>query len=268
MGMAADPAHGGPWPAADGDELRERHGRARPVLRCRTRSCCRRVRSRGAGAAWQRGDQGALPAQADKRGMVGDDEPDRAAGGLGRGGGSPPGRSLRATAPYRDHTGRKIYHLLGRQRHERECRAPGCWSRFCRTRRGGPRGSRCFLVPKLIPDDAGQPGLANAVKVVSLEHKMGLTVALDLRAAYTRARPAVLSGERTAANGRRCSTMMNNARLWPVAVAWRLDSPMRPTQAAVAIWPPTQAGPVVLIKGGTGTILGSCPDVRRMPIGD
>lgn len=38
----------------------------------------------------------------------------------------------------------------------------------------GTRGISLFMVPKFIPDENGEPGEANAVKVVSLEHKMGL----------------------------------------------------------------------------------------------
>jgi hypothetical protein len=38
----------------------------------------------------------------------------------------------------------------------------------------GTRGISLFLVPKYLPDAAGRPGAANALKVVSLEHKMGL----------------------------------------------------------------------------------------------
>lgn len=34
----------------------------------------------------------------------------------------------------------------------------------------GPKGISLFLVPKYIPDNAGKPGKANALKVVSLEH--------------------------------------------------------------------------------------------------
>ncbi|WP_394199477.1 acyl-CoA dehydrogenase [Litoreibacter albidus] len=38
----------------------------------------------------------------------------------------------------------------------------------------GTKGISLFMVPKLIPDEAGNPGVANSLKVVSLEHKMGL----------------------------------------------------------------------------------------------
>lgn len=37
----------------------------------------------------------------------------------------------------------------------------------------GAKGLSLFVVPKLIPDETGQPGLRNAVSCVSIEHKMG-----------------------------------------------------------------------------------------------
>ncbi len=38
----------------------------------------------------------------------------------------------------------------------------------------GTRGISLFMVPKLIPDDNGNPGVANSLRVVSLEHKLGI----------------------------------------------------------------------------------------------
>lgn len=38
----------------------------------------------------------------------------------------------------------------------------------------GTRGISLFMVPKLIPDADGRPGVANNLRVVSLEHKMGI----------------------------------------------------------------------------------------------
>ncbi|AGT07371.1 acyl-CoA dehydrogenase [Paracoccus aminophilus] len=38
----------------------------------------------------------------------------------------------------------------------------------------GTRGISLFMVPKFLPDDSGNPGLANELRVVSLEHKMGI----------------------------------------------------------------------------------------------
>ncbi len=38
----------------------------------------------------------------------------------------------------------------------------------------GTKGISLFLVPKILPDDGGALGVANALKVVSLEHKLGI----------------------------------------------------------------------------------------------
>lgn len=38
----------------------------------------------------------------------------------------------------------------------------------------GTKGISLFLVPKYLPDENGEAGVANSLKVVSLEHKMGL----------------------------------------------------------------------------------------------
>ncbi|OIP86403.1 MAG: acyl-CoA dehydrogenase [Rhodobacterales bacterium CG2_30_65_12] len=75
----------------------------------------------------------------------------------------------------------------------------------------GTRGISLFMVPKLLPDAAGEPGEANALKVVSLEHKLGLHASPTCVMAYDRA-VGWLVGE--AHNGMAAMfTMMNNARL-------------------------------------------------------
>src|SRR5690606_16320207 len=38
----------------------------------------------------------------------------------------------------------------------------------------GTKGISLFMVPKFLPDAAGNPGQANSLKVVSLEHKLGI----------------------------------------------------------------------------------------------
>ena len=38
----------------------------------------------------------------------------------------------------------------------------------------GTKGISLFMVPKFLPDEDGRPGRANSLKVVSLEHKMGI----------------------------------------------------------------------------------------------
>jgi acyl-CoA dehydrogenase len=75
----------------------------------------------------------------------------------------------------------------------------------------GTRGISLFLVPKFLPDAAGNPGARNAVRVVSLEHKLGIhgspTCVLDFEGA---------TGWLVGAPHRGMAamfTMMNNARL-------------------------------------------------------
>jgi alkylation response protein AidB-like acyl-CoA dehydrogenase len=119
----------------------------------------------------------------------------------------------------------------------------------------GTKGISLFLVPKFIPDAAGDPGERNSLRVVSLEHKLGLhgspTAVLEFDGAT-----GWLVGEE---NGGMAAmfTMMNNARLGVgmqgVGVA---DAAL---QHAVAYAKDRKQGKV----GGTGTIIEHA-DVRRM----
>ncbi|WP_136441807.1 acyl-CoA dehydrogenase [Pacificoceanicola onchidii] len=75
----------------------------------------------------------------------------------------------------------------------------------------GTKGISLFLVPKLIPDETGNPGVANTLKVVSLEHKLGLHGSPTCVMQYDGA-TGWLVGEPH--DGMRAMfTMMNNARL-------------------------------------------------------
>ncbi|MFP7569580.1 acyl-CoA dehydrogenase [Marivita sp. S2033] len=75
----------------------------------------------------------------------------------------------------------------------------------------GTKGISLFLVPKLIPDEAGNPGVANTLKVVSLEHKMGLHGSPTAVMQYDGAKGWLIGKEH---DGMRAMfTMMNNARL-------------------------------------------------------
>ncbi|MFZ7093326.1 acyl-CoA dehydrogenase [Primorskyibacter sp. 2E233] len=75
----------------------------------------------------------------------------------------------------------------------------------------GTKGISLFLVPKLIPDEDGNPGVANSLKVVSLEHKLGLHGSPTCVMQYDGAQ-GWLVGEPH--DGMRAMfTMMNNARL-------------------------------------------------------
>jgi alkylation response protein AidB-like acyl-CoA dehydrogenase len=77
--------------------------------------------------------------------------------------------------------------------------------------RPGTKGISLFLVPKYLPDEEGRPGVANALKVVSLEHKMGLHGSPTCVMQYDGAK-GWLVGE---PHGGMAAmfTMMNNARL-------------------------------------------------------
>ncbi|MEX0281290.1 MAG: acyl-CoA dehydrogenase [Arenibacterium sp.] len=75
----------------------------------------------------------------------------------------------------------------------------------------GTKGISLFLVPKYLPDEHGLPGMANSLKVVSLEHKLGLHGSPTCVMQYDDAK-GWLVGE---PNGGMAAmfTMMNNARL-------------------------------------------------------
>ncbi|WCR11400.1 acyl-CoA dehydrogenase [Paracoccus stylophorae] len=69
-------------------------------------------------------------------------------------------------------TGQKIYITWG----DSDVTENVCHAVLARLPDGakGTRGISLFLVPKFIPDGDGRPGVANSLKVVSLEEKMGI----------------------------------------------------------------------------------------------
>ena len=75
----------------------------------------------------------------------------------------------------------------------------------------GTRGISLFMVPKLIPDAAGNPGARNALRVVSLEHKLGIHGSPTCVMAFEGATGWLVGKP----NGGMAAmfTMMNNARL-------------------------------------------------------
>ncbi|KUJ76397.1 acyl-CoA dehydrogenase [Ruegeria marisrubri] len=75
----------------------------------------------------------------------------------------------------------------------------------------GTRGISLFLVPKFIPDENGNPGVANDLKVVSLEHKMGLHGSPTCVMQYDGAKGWLVGQEHKGMAA--MFTMMNNARL-------------------------------------------------------
>ena len=75
----------------------------------------------------------------------------------------------------------------------------------------GTKGISLFMVPKLIPDADGKPGVANGLKVVSLEHKMGIHGSPTCVMAYEGATGWLVGEENKGMAA--MFTMMNNARL-------------------------------------------------------
>ncbi|WP_306151463.1 acyl-CoA dehydrogenase [Roseovarius sp. MMSF_3281] len=125
----------------------------------------------------------------------------------------------------------------------------------------GTKGISLFMVPKLIPDADGTPGERNALKVVSLEHKMGLHGSPTCVMSYEGA-TGWLVGEEN--DGMRAMfTMMNNARLGVGGQGIGVAEGAYQTALAYAQDRTQGRSP---IEGGTGTILDHA-DVRRMLLG-
>ncbi|MEZ5770854.1 MAG: acyl-CoA dehydrogenase [Defluviimonas denitrificans] len=75
----------------------------------------------------------------------------------------------------------------------------------------GTKGISLFIVPKYLPDADGNPGKANALKVVSLEHKLGLHGSPTCVMSYEGATGWLVGEENKGMAA--MFTMMNNARL-------------------------------------------------------
>ncbi|KUJ78262.1 acyl-CoA dehydrogenase [Ruegeria profundi] len=75
----------------------------------------------------------------------------------------------------------------------------------------GTKGISLFLVPKFLPDENGNPGVANDLKVVSVEHKMGLHGSPTCVMQYDGAKGWLVGEEHGGMAA--MFTMMNNARL-------------------------------------------------------
>ncbi|PWG16523.1 acyl-CoA dehydrogenase [Salibaculum griseiflavum] len=119
----------------------------------------------------------------------------------------------------------------------------------------GTKGISLFMVPKMIPDEDGNPGARNSLRVVSLEHKMGLHGSPTAVMEYNGA-TGWLVGE---PHGGMAAmfTMMNNARLG--VGTHGIGVAEGAYQHALAYALDRRQGKV----GGTGTIV-EHPDVRRM----
>ncbi|MFW5641423.1 MAG: acyl-CoA dehydrogenase [Roseicyclus sp.] len=125
----------------------------------------------------------------------------------------------------------------------------------------GTKGISLFLVPARLPDADGNAGVANAVRVVSLEHKLGLHGSPTCVMQYDGA-TGWLIGEENAGMAA-MFTMMNNARLGVGVHA--LGAGEAAFQHALAYAEGRVQGRAIG-PGGTGTILDHA-DVRRMLTG-
>lgn len=119
----------------------------------------------------------------------------------------------------------------------------------------GTKGISLFLVPKFLPDAAGNPGQRNDLRVVSLEHKLGLHGSPTAVMEFDGATGWMVGPEN---NGMAAMfTMMNNARL---AVGTQgIGAAEGAFQKALAYALERKQGKV----GGTGAIVEHA-DVRRM----
>lgn len=75
----------------------------------------------------------------------------------------------------------------------------------------GPKGISLFLVPKFLPDAAGEPGERNPLEVVGLEHKMGLRASPTSVLQFDRAKGFLVGAPHAGLAA--MFTMMNAARL-------------------------------------------------------
>ncbi len=122
----------------------------------------------------------------------------------------------------------------------------------------GTKGISLFLVPKYIPDENGEPGVANSLRVVSLEHKMGLHGSPTAVMEYDNAAGWLVGEPHKGMSA--MFTMMNNARLG-VGVQG-LSVAEGAYQHALTFANERKQGRSP-VEGGTGTIIDHA-DVRRM----
>ncbi|MCC5964451.1 MAG: acyl-CoA dehydrogenase [Rhodobacteraceae bacterium] len=121
----------------------------------------------------------------------------------------------------------------------------------------GTRGISLFMVPKFIPDADGNPGTRNGVRVISLEHKLGLHGSPTAVMEYDRATGWLVGAPHKGMAA--MFTMMNNARVG-VGVQG-IGVAEGAYQHALAYSLDRQQGRTPL--SGTGAIIDHA-DVRRM----
>ncbi len=150
-------------------------------------------------------------------------------------------------------TGQKIYITWG----DHDLAANVCHLVLARLPGGGAgtKGISLFMVPKFIPDADGNPGHRNALRVVSLEHKLGIHGSPTAVMAYEGAQGWLVGPPQGGMAA--MFTMMNNARLG-VAVQG-VGIAEAAFQQALSYAQTRKQGAV----GGSGTIVEHA-DVRRM----
>ncbi|MCV2892924.1 acyl-CoA dehydrogenase [Lentibacter sp. XHP0401] len=122
----------------------------------------------------------------------------------------------------------------------------------------GTKGISLFLVPKFLPDNNGEAGVANTLKVVSLEHKLGLHGSPTAVMQYDGATGWLVGEENKGMAA--MFTMMNNARLGVGCQG--IGAGEGAYQKALAYAMERKQGRTP-VEGGTGTIVDHA-DVRRM----
>jgi len=122
----------------------------------------------------------------------------------------------------------------------------------------GTRGISLFLVPKRLPDAAGNAGVANALQVRGVEHKMGLHATPTCTMEYDGATGWLIGEEGSGMAA--MFTMMNNARLGVACQGVGVAEGA--TQAALA-WALARRQGRTPVGDGSGPIADHA-DVRRM----
>ncbi|QEU10228.1 acyl-CoA dehydrogenase [Paracoccus yeei] len=114
----------------------------------------------------------------------------------------------------------------------------------------GTRGISLFMVPKFIPDENGRPGVPNDLRVVSLEHKLGIHGSPTCVMSFEGAKGWLVGQEHKGMAA--MFTMMNCARLG-VGIQGVAQAEAALQQAVAYAAERNQMGPII-----------RHPDVRRM----
>ncbi|MCT8158923.1 acyl-CoA dehydrogenase [Pseudoruegeria sp. SHC-113] len=122
----------------------------------------------------------------------------------------------------------------------------------------GTKGISLFLVPKKLPDADGNPGVANSLRVVSLEHKMGIHGSPTAVMEFDGAKGWLVGEEHGGMKA--MFTMMNNARVGVAAQGVAMAEAAYQHALAYAMDRKQGKTPVA---GGHGGIIEHA-DVRRM----